>query len=252
MMFGDGDGEMFTDFTKSLDVIGHELTHGVTENTAGLEYHDQSGALNESISDVFGSLVEQSSLRQAVNDADWLIGAEILTPKIQADALRSMKEPGTAYDNSLLGRDPQPGHMSGYQHLPDTEDGDFGGVHINSGIPNKAFYVCAKNLGGYAWEAPGHIWYAALLASNADTQFQEFADTTYTQAGQLFGMGSTQQMAVQSAWKAVGIDLSGPAVAAGGASLRETDAIAALSKQIEALAVKLTSLAQDVSSLKSS
>src|SRR5262245_10749917 len=73
MVFGDGDGRIFTDFTKSLDVIAHELTHGVTEHTAGLEYHNQSGALNESMSDVFGSLVKQWSLQQSASEADWLI-----------------------------------------------------------------------------------------------------------------------------------------------------------------------------------
>ena len=80
MVFGDGDGVMFTDFTQSLTVIGHELTHGVTENTAGLEYHNQSGALNESLSDVFGSVIEQWSLNQTAENARWLIGPEIFTP----------------------------------------------------------------------------------------------------------------------------------------------------------------------------
>ncbi len=122
-------------------MIAHELTHGVTENTAGLEYHNQSGALNESMSDVFGSLVKQWALRQTAEQADWLIGAEIFTPGIEADALRSLKAPGTAYDNEEFGRDPQPDHMSSSCPLPDTEEGDWGGVHINSGIPNKAFYL---------------------------------------------------------------------------------------------------------------
>ena len=151
MIFGDGDGVLFTDFTKSLDVIAHELTHGVTEFTAGLDYHNQSGALNESISDVFGSLVKQWSAKQPADQADWLIGAEVFTPDIGADALRSMKEPGKAYDNPDLGRDPQPDHMTKYANLPDTDDGDNGGVHINSGIPNKAFYLTSIGIGGYAW-----------------------------------------------------------------------------------------------------
>src|SRR6185369_4573404 len=103
--FGDGDGEIFTDFTASLDVIAHELTHGVTEYTANLEYHNQSGALNESISDAFGSMVKQWALHQDVHTADWLIGAEVFSPGVAADALRSMKAPGTAYDNPMFGRD---------------------------------------------------------------------------------------------------------------------------------------------------
>ncbi len=171
MVFGDGDGVLFTDFTKSLDVIAHELAHGVTEFTAGLDYHNQPGALNESMSDVFGSLVKQWVAKETADQADWLIGAEVFTPEIDADALRSMKAPGKAYNNPTLGRDPQPDHMSKYVMMPDTDEGDNGGVHINSGIPNKAFYLTAMGIGGHAWEAPGHIWYAALKASSQRTQF---------------------------------------------------------------------------------
>jgi Zn-dependent metalloprotease len=208
MVFGDGDGRVFSDFTGSLDVIGHELTHGVTEHTAGLEYHNQSGALNESISDVFGSLVKQWSLGQTADQADWLIGAEVFTPGIQADALRSMKAPGTAYDNSLFGKDPQPDHMSRYVDLPDTEKGDNGGVHVNSGIPNKAFFLTAVGIGGQAWAAPGHIWYEALRASTPKTEFAEFARTTSDKAGELYGAGSAEQQAVQAAWRDVGLPVS--------------------------------------------
>src|SRR5690242_7008215 len=139
MWFGDGDGTLFKDFTKSLDVIGHELTHGVTQYTANLAYSGQSGALNESLSDVFGSLVEQYHLGQSAEEADWLIGAGLLAPSVNGVALRSMKEPGTAYDDPELGTDPQPGNMSGYVHT----HSDNGGVHINSGIPNRAFYLAA-------------------------------------------------------------------------------------------------------------
>ncbi len=139
MNFGDGDSVIFTDFTRSLDVIAHELTHGVTQFTAGLEYHNQPGALNESISDVFGSLVKQWALKQTADQADWLIGVEVFTPRIAGDALRSMKAPGTAYDNHVLGKDPQPDNMSKFVHLPDDEGNDNGGVHINSGLPTRAF-----------------------------------------------------------------------------------------------------------------
>src|SRR5215813_8312571 len=158
MVFGDGDGFQFTDFTRSLDVIGHELTHGVTQFTAGLEYHDQPGALNESISDVFGSLVKQYALGQTATDADWLIGEGILAPGLGA-ALRSLKAPGTAFDG-----DSQPAHMRDYRRLPDDDDPrhDNGGVHINSGIPNHAFYLASTALGGHAWEKAGRIWYDAL------------------------------------------------------------------------------------------
>jgi Zn-dependent metalloprotease len=114
MVFGDGD--MFDRFTKSLDVIGHELTHGVTEKEAGLQYLNQSGALNESVSDVFGSLIKQYTLGQSAGDADWLIGAGLLAPRVTGVALRSMKEPGTAYDDDVLGKDPQPATMDDYVH----------------------------------------------------------------------------------------------------------------------------------------
>jgi Zn-dependent metalloprotease len=253
MVFGDGDGKIFTDFTKSLDVIGHELTHGVTENTAGLEYHNQSGALNESISDVFGSLVKQWTLKQSAAEADWLIGAEITTPAIQADALRSMKAPGTAYNNALLGEDPQPDHMSKYVQLPDTEEGDWGGVHINSGIPNKAFFLVATKLGGYAWEAPGHIWYESLKASTPDTVFQEFADTTWVKAGQLYGTGGAQQQAVAAAWGEVGVRTgTGPTpmpVEVPGESLAAlANRIEALSAQIQMLTTEITVLRDDLNS----
>jgi Zn-dependent metalloprotease len=255
MVFGDGDGELFTDFTKSLDVIGHELAHGVTEFTAGLVYHNQPGALNESMSDVFGSLVKQWHLKQSADEADWLIGADITTPAIGADALRSMKAPGTAYNNDLLGQDPQPDHMDRYVHLPDTDDGDYGGVHINSGIPNKAFYLTAVAIGGYAWETPGQIWYESLLASTDNTQFQDFADTTYLKAERY---GTAAQQAVLSAWKEVGIRITG--VPAGLASKRgkgssagagrEWDGLAALTKQIETLSNEVKSLSRDVAGLK--
>jgi Zn-dependent metalloprotease len=254
MVFGDGDQRLFTDFTKSLDVIAHELTHGVTEHTAGLEYHNQSGALNESISDVFGSLVKQWSLNQTADQADWLIGAEVFTPGIEGDALRSLKDPGNAYNDPQLGKDPQPGHMRDYVNLPDNDDGDYGGVHINSGIPNKAFYLAAKDIGGHAWEAPGHIWYESVRASNVTTDFQQFADTTFAKADQLYGRGSAEQQAVLSAWREVGVSITGlPPMArapAAGVAPAEGEAYAALRKQIEALSTQVSAMAADVSALK--
>jgi Zn-dependent metalloprotease len=237
MVFGDGDGQMFTDFTKSLDVIGHELAHGVTEFTANLEYHNQSGALNESMSDVFGSLVKQWSKKQTADKADWLIGADVTTPAIKMDALRSLKAPGTAFDNDILGKDPQPDHMDNFMTLPDTEAGDSGGVHINSGIPNKAFFLVATAIGGNAWEAAGHIWYDSLRASNPKTQFQEFADTTVAQAEKLFGASSTEQQAVIDAWREVGIKPTKVPSGAVASALRGADSkgFASLAKQLEAL-----------------
>jgi Zn-dependent metalloprotease len=204
MVFGDGDGNIFNRFTIAIDVIGHELTHGVTAATAKLEYHDQPGALNESISDVFGSLVKQRTLGQTAAQADWLIGAGLLASGINGVALRSMKAPGTAYNDPVLGKDPQPDHMSKYVNT----SSDNGGVHINSGIPNKAFYLAATALGGNAWGQAGNIWYQALLDSRTGTtaQFQDFANLTVDNANRLYG--ATASNAVVQAWAGVGITVA--------------------------------------------
>lgn len=146
MVFGDGDGEIFNRFTIAIDVVAHELSHGVTETEAGLIYFEQSGALNESLSDVFGSLVKQYHLKQTADKADWLIGEGLLAKGINGKGLRSMSEPGTAYDDPLLGKDPQPAHMKDF--IKTREDN--GGVHLNSGIPNRAFYLASTAIGGYA------------------------------------------------------------------------------------------------------
>ena len=148
MVFGDGDGVYFDGFTSCLDVIGHELTHGMTQYTAGLTYVAQSGALNESVSDVFGTLVKQLHNGETADQADWLIGAGLFTDKVNGVALRSMKAPGTAYDDPNLGKDPQPADMDGYQDLPHDTEHDNGGVHTNSGIPNRAFALAATRSGG--------------------------------------------------------------------------------------------------------
>ena len=219
MVFGDGDGVIFERFTQSLDVIGHELAHGVTEHTAGLLYQGQSGALNESISDVFGVLVKQKALGQSAAQADWLVGADLLNPSVQGRALRDMRNPGTAYDDPRLGADPQPAHMDDYV---DTRD-DNGGVHINSGIPNRAFVLAADAIGGNAWEGTGSIWYAVVSGDGikADCDFATFAALTVAAAGSAHGDGSAEQTAVRSAWEQVGVLPTGAdamAGAAGGAA----------------------------------
>lgn len=203
MVFGDGDGELFQRFTIAVDIIGHELTHGVTEREAGLAYHDQPGALNESISDVFGSLVKQHQLNQSADQADWLIGAGLFTNAVKGEGLRSMKAPGSAYDDAVLGKDPQPGHMKDFV----VTNEDNGGVHINSGIPNHAFYLAATAIGGNAWDAAGRIWYEALRdpGAGADTGFADFARVTIDVAGRLFGGESAEAKAVAGAWGEVGV-----------------------------------------------
>jgi Zn-dependent metalloprotease len=202
MVYGDGDGEIFERFTKSLDVIGHELTHGVTQYEAGLNYEEQSGALNESFSDVFGSLVKQYARKQRADKADWLIGKEIFSKGVKGVALRSMKAPGTAFDDPLIGKDEQPAHMKDFVKTQD----DNGGVHINSGIPNKAFYELAIRLGGYAWERAGRIWYVTLCGRlRPESVFQDCADATFDVARELYGADSVEQRAVREAWDAVGL-----------------------------------------------
>jgi len=205
MIFGDGDGQLFTRFTVSLDVIGHELTHGVTQHTANLQYLGQSGALNESISDVFGSLVKQYKIKQSADQADWLIGEGLLTPNIHGKALRSMAEPGTAYDDPVLGKDDQPAHMKDY--VETTQDN--GGVHTNSGIPNHAFYLFATSLGGNAWEDAGSVWYSALRDPRLQptAQFIQFASATSRAANRLYP-GDEVGGQLREAWNKVGIDIT--------------------------------------------
>lgn len=204
MVYGDGDGEIFQRFTKSLDVIGHELTHGVTQHEAGLQYSGQPGALNEHFSDVFGSLVKQHAKKQKAEKADWLIGAGLFARSIKGTAIRSMKDPGTAYDDPLIGKDPQPAHMEDFVRTTD----DNGGVHINSGIPNKAFYNLAVTLGGYAWQKAGKIWYVTLVEKvRPGTDFKQCAKMTSDVAGNLFGAGGAEQKAVRQAWADVGIGI---------------------------------------------
>lgn len=206
MAYGDGDGQIFNRFTKSLDIIAHELTHGVTQYEANLVYQDQPGALNEHFSDVFGALVKQWSKtpKQTAKNADWLIGEGLFTGNVNGTALRSMKQPGTAYNDPLIGTDPQPDHMDDYVNT--TEDN--GGVHINSGIPNKAFYELAVSLGGYAWEKAGRIWYITLRDRLLETtEFQECAEMTYQVAQQEFPGDASVAQAVKAAWAKVGIEV---------------------------------------------
>jgi len=203
MVYGDGDGDIFNNFTIPIDVTGHEMTHGVTENEAALIYWGQSGALNESVSDVFGSLVKQAANDQKAEDADWLIGEGLLADQVDGVALRSMKAPGTAYDDRVLGKDPQPADMDNYVNTLD----DNGGVHINSGIPNHAFYLAATAIGGYAWETAGLIWYETLCSPRLTSyaRFNDFARLTIATARDIFAESSEEVAAVTDAWATVGV-----------------------------------------------
>jgi Zn-dependent metalloprotease len=197
MTYGDGDGRVFTDFTKSDDVIGHELTHGVTQFTAGLDYTDESGALNESISDAFGAMFHQWRRTQAVADADWLIGPSVLGPAAITkgyNCLRNMADPGSRQCLS-----PQPSHYSDY-----VSGGD---PHENSGIPNHAFYLAATNVGGRSWEKAGMVWYAALTSPRAGPSmtFSQFAALTRSAARSLFPRDRDVYRGIDDAWTRVGI-----------------------------------------------
>jgi Zn-dependent metalloprotease len=201
MVFGDGDGDLFNRFTIAVDIIGHELAHGVTEDEAGLVYFFQAGALNEHLSDVLGSLVKQHARNQTADDADWLIGQGLFTSNVSGNALRSMKEPGSAYDDPVLGKDPQPRHMK--QFVETWEDN--GGVHINSGIPNRAFYLVAASFGGHAWEKAGRIWYETLRDERLrpNVGFKRFARLTVMVAHRLYGQPA--ERLVHDGWREVGV-----------------------------------------------
>lgn len=201
LVLGNGDGRVFVDFAGSPDVVGHELSHGVVQFTANLQYVGQSGALNESFADVFGTLIEQRLRGQDFDSANWLIGDEIMAPDLFGEALRSMAHPGSAYDNPVIGKDPQPDHMSGYYSGPE----DNYGVHVNSGIVNRAFYLTAEELGT---DNAGKIWYAGLLNLWPTATFVDAAQVLSAQARILARDGEVDRQAAQAvrgAFRTVGI-----------------------------------------------
>jgi len=202
MIYGNGDGSVFGSFTLDIDIIGHELTHGITQYSANLDYENQPGALNESFSDIFGILIKQYALNQDVNQSNWLIGENVMLGNTYA--LRSMIAPGTAFINHpIWGNDPQPATMDGFLTLPNTKDGDWGGVHFNSGIPNFAFCTAAREAGGYAWDTVGKVWYAALTESlNNKSNFVDAKNATIFHAEEMFGTGSKVHNAVINGWAA--------------------------------------------------
>ncbi|KAI8955365.1 metalloprotease [Xylaria longipes] len=200
MVYGDGH-DFLGNFTNAVDVIGHELTHAVTEHTSPLDYTGQSGALNEHVSDTFGIMVKQRVENEKAKDADWLIGEECLMPGVKGVALRSMKAPGTAYDDPRFGKDPQPDNFKDYK----ATDDDNGGVHMYSGIPNKAFYLSSVGFGGYSWEKAGKIWWETMRSGQIPPRctFIQFADATVDKAEELFGDDAAA--IVRKAWNEVGV-----------------------------------------------
>ncbi|KAJ3958633.1 hypothetical protein N0V92_004764 [Colletotrichum tropicale] len=164
-----------------------------------------SGALNEHVSDVFGIMVKQIVEKETAEDADWLIGEGCIMPGVKGVALRSMKEPGTAYNDPRFGKDPQPNNFKDY--VPTFEDN--GGVHIYSGIPNKAFYLAAKGFGGFSYEKAGPIWWKTMQSGRipARCTFIQFADVTVEVAEELYGDEAGK--IVRGAWNEVGVTRKG-------------------------------------------
>lgn len=199
MMYGDGDGKTFIPLSAGLDVIGHELTHAVTEHTANLVYKNESGALNESLSDIMGVMVEKKS---------WDLGADIYTPGKPGDALRSLKDPASI-PNPLKPGEGYPDHYNKRY----TGTADNGGVHINSSINNKAAYLVSEGgdhygvkVTGVGCEATEKIYYRALtkyLTANSD--FKMMRQAALQSAEDLYGKNSKAVQAVTKAYDAVGV-----------------------------------------------
>lgn len=202
VVVGDGDGEILGRFSACLEVFGDELAHVFTQE-AGLGIEYQPGALNQSVRDVMGLLVKQYALHQSVDESDWLIGAGLVAPGISGQALRSLRAPGTAYDNERLGKDPQVAHMSLYV----KNDARRVGRYLNSGIPSHAFYLLAVKLGGYAWETAGMIWYRALSSKAVmpGATFRSFAGLTVAVARRDYAEDPSIADAVEAAWREVGV-----------------------------------------------
>lgn len=195
MTYGDGDGVRYSNIAGSLDVIAHEITHGVTQYTSNLVYELQSGAMNESISDVFAVIADS---------VDWLLGEDIFTPSIPGDGLRSMEDPHNGYTSDHP--DWQPAHMNEYITLPNDPEHDHGGVHINSGILNKAFYNVASVIGR---SKGGLIWYRSqTIYLTNNSQFSDLRTACLNSAKDIFGDGSAEYNAVNDGFSAVGLDAS--------------------------------------------
>lgn len=198
MTYGDGDGSVFSPLT-TLDICGHEMTHGITERTAGLVYSGESGALNEAMSDIFGAMVERYARGENANT--WKLGEQAYTPAIYGDALRY-------FDNPVSGGQPA--------HYDDRYTGasDNGGVHINSGIANYAFYLMSKGgttsrgytVSGTNANEMAKIWYRALVVyMTSGTNFAGARVATLNAAADIYGTSSTQYQAVTDGWCAVGV-----------------------------------------------
>jgi Zn-dependent metalloprotease len=208
LVFGTGDGTYFNTFLTQ-NILTHEFVHGITEHQCGLKYENQSGALNEHYSDVFAVCLDQRIKKQKPTEASWVIGEGIFTSKINAKGIRTFK-PELAYDDRLLGKDPQPWHMKNYVNLPNTDDGDYGGVHYNSKICNHAFYLfclkAEKEVGderiNYSWRAPAEIWFNTYKRLEPDTEFKQFAYDTISVCKRIHPQLTE---VLKQAWREVGL-----------------------------------------------
>ena len=190
--FGDGDNQTFSVLAGSLDITAHEIQHGITEFTAGLIYENQSGALNEAYSDIFACMVDRE---------DWTVGEDITL--VSPGYLRNLANP-------VIGLDSLPTKMSEYRNLPNTEQGDYGGVHINMSIPSRAAYLIADGLtteglgNSIGRDKTERIFFRALTTYlQASSQFLDARVATLQAAEDLYGTGSTEVSAVQAAWDVV-------------------------------------------------
>ena len=197
MTYGDGDGQVFADFTLGDDVIGHELTHGVTQHSLALNYSGEAGGLNESISDVFGSMFRQWEKKQTVAQADWLIGADIMGPVSKQKGYTCLRNMANPKDTHALA--PQPDHY--YPGLGNLDP------HYSSGVPNLAFTKAAKAIGGHSWEKAGQIWYKALTGSGPSPSMtmHQLAARTRSLSSSMYPSDASIHTAVDSAWTAVGL-----------------------------------------------
>jgi Zn-dependent metalloprotease len=195
MVYGDGDNALFVDFTLGNDVIGHELTHGVTQHSLQLGYSGDAGGLNESLSDCFGSMFRQWQAKQDSASADWLIGSDILGPDAKKKGytcLRNMADPA---DKQCIA--PQPVKYSQITKGMDP--------HYSSGPPNLAFCLACKGVGGKSWETVGQVWYRAMTGFGPSPKMtmKAFAARTRELAGSMFDKQVAG--AVDKAWKGVGL-----------------------------------------------
>ena len=197
MTYGDGDGSIFVDFSKGNDVIGHELTHGVTQYSLQLNYTNEAGGLNESLSDCFGSMFRQWEANQNVKQADWLIGKDIMGPSALESGytcLRDMADPDAKHCLA-----PQPTKYSQVKTGMDP--------HLSSGPPNLSFYTIAKAVGGNSWDEVGQIWYRSMTGFGPapNLKMSAFADRTRAVAAELYPNKNALARAVDAGWKKVGL-----------------------------------------------